>query len=742
MKRLVPLAALWLAGVGQMAAPIAAQTTLNVRDADIRAFIADAAKVTGRTFIIDARVQGKVTVVTDRPLSRSEYFEVFLSTLRANGLVAVPTANGAFRVQPVDGAATQPSRVGGVARADRNSLVTEVVRLHAIDATTATETVRALISPQGALTSNRGGNSIVIVDFADNVRRIREVLRQIDTDSASTKVVALKNAGAREIATALQALVQNNGANASGQSVSVVPVQSSNAVALRGDAATVARLAEVAADLDKRASLGTEVKVLFLQNADAEQLLPVLQQLVGQQPTLPQQTQLSQQGNSSFGGSGSAANARNIVPPQAQQFPGQQGGGGGANPNAQPAIVAEGGRTAAVVTRFVGANAIVVAAPAEVQRQLAEVVRQLDTRREQVLVEAIVAEVSDQTANRLGLQFLVGSLGGSGIPIASTTFQNSAPNLLSIAGAVGARQLNRTTTVVNGNTTVTTTNNAISDQLAQSAIGQILGASGGFGGFATRIGRDGVFAGIINAVKSDTTSNLLQAPHVVTLDNLPARILVGQEVPITTGQALSQNFDNAFRTVQRENVGIQLEVRPQVNSSGTIKLFLRQQVSSIAGPVSQDNSDLILNKREVETTLTVDDGQIAVIGGLLDDNERRTLERVPFLGDIPGLGLLFRSRAKTRTKTNLIIFIRPTILRTAEDSRRLAEQRYGYVRVQQGLNNPNTEPSIDQLVRDYLNAEPPLPAPGKPGSIEDPRIALPVMPQAGQGAKQQETPPK
>lgn len=298
--------------------------------------------------------------------------------------------------------------------------------------------------------------------------------------------------------------------------------------------------------------------------------------------------------------------------------------------------------------------------------------------------------------------------------------------MLTVAGAIGARQLNTTTTTVNGTTTTTSTNNSISDSLAQTAINSILGSSGGFGGVATRVGSDGVFGAIINAVKSDTASNLLQAPHVTTLDNQPARLLVGQEVPVTTGQALSQNFDNAFRTVQRENVGIQLEVRPQVNSSGTIKLFVRQQVSSVAGPVSTDNSDLILNKREVETTMTVDDGQIAVIGGLLSDDERRTIEKVPLLGDIPGLGALFRSRAKQRTKTNLMIFIRPTVLRTAEDSRRLAEQRYGYLRLQQGLQDPGAEPSIDQLVRDYMGAEPPLPQAPRPGSIEDPRIGVPT----------------
>ena len=228
-------------------------------------------------------------------------------------------------------------------------------------------------------------------------------------------------------------------------------------------------------------------------------------------------------------------------------------------------------------------------------------------------------------------------------------------------------------------------------------------------------------------MKSDTTSNLLQVPNLVTLDNQEAHSLVGQEIPITTGQALSTNFDNAFRTTQRENVGIGLDVKPQVNSSGTIKLNLHLQVSSIAGPVSNDNSDLILNKREVETTLTLDDGAIGVIGGLLSDEERRTIEKIPVLGDIPVLGNLFRSKARSRNKTNLMIFIRPTILRTAADGRALAERRYGYLRLQDGLQKPGEEPTIDELVRDYLGAAAPLPAAPAAGSIEDPRVSVPVQ---------------
>ncbi|MES2021750.1 MAG: type II secretion system secretin GspD [Pseudomonadota bacterium] len=719
---LAPFLALALAGTA------VAQTTMNVRDADIRAFIADAARVTGRTFIIDARVQGKVTVVTDHPVSKSQYFEIFLSTLRANGLVAVPTSNGAFRVQPTDNAASQPSRVGARGAAS-NSYVTEIVRLRSIDAASAVDTVRGLISPQGSVTANRGGNSLVIVDFADNVRRVREVIRQIDTDTAATRIVALKNAGAREIATALQALTgqgAGGGGPSTGSSASVVAVTSSNSVAIRGDAASVARLAAVAEDLDRRAKNGTEIKVIFLENADAEQLLPVLQQLVGQAPSPISNQQLSA---STFGsnngqssgsnGSGFQTTARQTAAPAVQQ---DVSAGGGTSTG--QAAISSAGRTAAVVTRFVGANAIVIAAPAEVQRQLADVVHQLDTRREQVLVEAIVAEVSDQTANQLGAQFAIANIKGG--VFAASSFQNTAPSLLTIAGAIGARQLNTTTTVVNGTTVTTSTNSSASDSLAQSAISSILGASGGFGGWAGKIG-DTVFGSIINALKSDTTSNLLQVPHLVMLDNQEAHSLVGQEIPITTGQALSNNFNNTFRTTQRENVGIELTVRPQVNSSGTVKLNLRLGVSSIAGPVSSDNSDLILNKREVETVRTVDDGDIAVISGLLDDNERRTIQKIPLLGDLPGLGNLFRSKAKSRTKTNLMIFIRPTILRTAEDSRRLTEQRYGYLRLQQGLAAPNDEPSIDQLVRDYMGAAPPIPSAPVPGNIEDPRIAVPVQ---------------
>jgi general secretion pathway protein D len=692
-----------------LASPLHAQHTLNVRDADIRAFIQDAARVTGRTFIIDQRVQGKVSVVTDRPLSKSEYFEIFLSTLRANGLVAVPAPGGAYRILPADTAATQPSRVGG-ATAARNQFVTEVFRLRSIDAASALETLRPLVSKEGSITANRAGNSVVVADFADNVARIRQLLRQIDQDGAATQIVNLKNAGAREIATSLQVLVGQSAQQGAAATVSVVAIDSSNSVAFRGDPSTVSRLIEVAKDLDRRAASGTDIRVYWLEHADAEKLLPVLQQMLGQPST---------------------AAASSSAPSFMPSSPGSSNGNGAqaAAPAATMASGAPGAgiatRGPAIVTRYEGANAIIIAANPDVQRMLGEVIRQIDTRREQVLIEAIIVEMSDTAAKKLGVQWLVGGKQGGFV----TNYSNTAPNIITVGGALVSDELGSTTTsrTDDGTTVTTTTGSALQDDLVKAGLAAVQGANGGLFGLAADLGNGNVLGAILNAVKSDTNSNVLSTPWIYTLDNQEAKILVGQEIPVTTGEALSDNFDNAFRTVQRENVGIQLEVKPQINSGGAIKLFLRQEVSSISGPVSEKSSDLILNKREINTTITVDDGEIVALGGLLDDNQRKTIEQVPLLSSIPGLGELFKSRSKSRTKTNLMIFIRPTIVRSKEESRRLAAQRYNYIRGQQLLKNPGSEPSIDELVRDYMGAIPPGAALQASDQVIDGRVIVPEV---------------
>ncbi|MBL0914855.1 MAG: DUF2339 domain-containing protein [Sphingopyxis sp.] len=368
--------------------------------------------------------------------------------------------------------------------------------------------------------------------------------------------------------------------------------------------------------------------------------------------------------------------------------------------------------------------AIIVAANSDVQRMLGELIRQLDSRRQQVIVEAIVVEIGDDAAKRLGVQFL---LGGKNIPFVATNYSNAQPNIFTLGGAYAANRLSQETTTVNGNTTVTQTNSALGSSLQEAAAASLLQATGGFAGFAGDIGKNTIFGAIINAVKSDTTSNLLATPHIVTLDNQAAKFLVGQDVPITTGEKLGTNFENAFRTVQREEVGIKLEVTPQVNGAGEVKMFLRQEVSSVAGPVSSRNSDLILNKRSFETVLTVDDGEILAIGGLLNDDERKTIERIPLLSDIPLLGELFKSRSRTRSKTNLMVFIRPTILRNREDNAALTARRYGYIRDFQLQRNPDEEPAIDALVRDYLGAVPPVPTEATAADVTVGPINLPEL---------------
>lgn len=672
------------------AEPLAAQHSLNVRDADIRAFVQDAARVTGQTFIVDGRVNGKVSVVTDRPLSRSEYFEVFLSTLRANGLVAIPMRGGGYRIQPSDGAATQPSRVGSRAAAP-SQFVTEVFRLRSIDATTAVETLRPLVSREGSITANRNANSLVVADYADNIRRIRELVRQIDRDSAATQIVTLDNAGAREIATALQGLAGQGGGEGGRSPVSVAAIDSSNAIALRGDPTSVARFAAMAKQLDARAQSGAEIRVYRLEHANAETLLETVQSLIG----------------------GQSNSSQNAPLPPVAAGPANGGAAAGSAPAPTPVVAASsatgmngiGGRGPVVVTRYEGTNALIIAANPEMQRTLGELIRQLDSRPEQVLVEAIVVEIGNEAAKKLGVQFLVG---GENLPFAATNYSNATPNILTIAGAIGAEELTRETTTVNGTTTTTTVSSALGDSLQEAAAASILSATGGFGGFALDIGKNAIFGTIINAIASDTESNLLATPHIVTLNNQKAKFLVGQEVPVSTGEQLSADFENAFRTVQRQEVGIKLEVTPQVNAQGDVKLFLKQEVSSVAGPVSSRSSDLILNKREFETTLTVGDGQLLAIGGLLNDDERRTIERIPLLSDIPLIGELFKSRSKSRSKTNLMVFIRPTILRNRADGDAMTARRYDYVRGMQLARNPDSEPSIDELLRDYMGATPPV----------------------------------
>ncbi len=658
-----------------------AQSTINLREADIRAFIDDVAKVTGASFVIDPRVQGKVSVVSDRPLSRTAYFELFLATMRANGYVAVPMGQGQYRVQPAEAGAGSGTREG-------SRFATAVVPLTHIDAQSAVESLRPLLSRNGTAAANRAGNAVIVADFADNIARARAALREIDRDRTNAVVVPLKNAGARDLAQSLAQLMQAGTGPDARSGVSVVPVDGSNALALRGEPGQVAKVAAMARELDARAIDGSEIRVVFMRHADAAAIMPVLQQLMGQQPTITASAAAAPQlAGTPFGGAG-----QQQAQPAAAPAPAAASLGVAAGPQGKKAIIA----------RYEGANAIIISAAADIQRQLGEVIRQLDTQRAQIQVEAIIVEISDSAAQQLGVQWLLADPDGSR-PFLSTNFSNAAPNLLAIAGAVAGAQ--------------GTIPPSAGLAFEKAAVESLLGTTGGTAGFGGRVFGNTLFGFVVNAVKNDGDSNVLSTPSIMTLDNQPARILVGQEIPVTTGEALGQNLDNSFRTVQRQDVGIQLSVKPQINAGGSVTLTIKQVVSSIAQTI--DDRDFVLNKREIETAVTVGDGQILALGGLLDDNERKSLQKVPLLGDIPGLGALFRSNTKTRSKTNLMVFIRPTIVRDRAEGDAITAARWDSVREAQIRRDGF--PSLDALAYDYLRTLPPYkPTPFPPPVADQP----------------------
>nr|WP_316247549.1 type II secretion system secretin GspD [Luteimonas viscosa] len=664
-----------------------AQATSGVtaQDADIRAFIQDVARATGTTFIIDPAVQGSVNITRDVTMDEAELLGVLLAVLRANGLVAVSAGPGAYRVVPDTAAAQLPgSGMGG------SAFTTQVLPLSSVDARIAAETLKPLVGRGGVVVPTPQGNALLIADYADNIRRIRGLVAQIDSDTAGIDTVTLRNSSAREVATTVNQLF--GGGEARGGQLSIQPVEGSNSIVVRGAPSAVQRVVQTILELDRRAERTGGVRVVRLQHASAEQLLPVLQQLVGQSP------------DGEDGAGTVAASAANPDATAAQVIT--------AVPGKRPTIV-----------RYPGSNSLIINADPETQRLLVDVITQLDTRREQVLVEAIVVEISDNAARRLGAQLLIAGKEGSNIPFLATQYPGASPGIMPLAGGWYAEQRRREGDDEDDD-------DGALELARRAAIQSLLGINGALAGIAGS-NDNATFGLIIDAVNSDTASNLLSTPSILTLDNEEARILVGQEVPTTTGEVLGDSNSNPFRTIQRQDVGIQLEVTPQINAGGGITLTLRQEVSSIAGPVSEDFAELVLNKREVETRVLVDDGEIVALGGLLDQNDRNTVSKVPLLGDIPIVGQLFRHRSRSRDKTNLMVFIRPTIVRSTADAQAMSANRYGYMRGQMPVMGER-ENALDELVREYLRTAPPaMPSPAPAATVPAP--VAPAEAPAGNG---------
>ncbi len=633
---------------------------LNYEDADIRAVIDQIAIRTGRTFLLDPAVQGRVTVKSppNGGLCADEAWELFQAMLRVNDFVATPVGDGKYRIVPLQEAARTAGPVGEGKGSD---LTTQIVRLTYIDAREAAANLAQIIGNNAVVSPVRTGNAVIIVDTADNVVRIREVLRQLDRDTTIYRTVSLKNASAGEVARLVSELAQEiseeNGGRAS---YSVVAVDASNSLLIRAEPALMRRLELVIGELDQYGEATSELTVVYLKHADAEELAPLLEEVANN-----------------------------------------------ANAGAEGAPV--GGRT--TISFHKPTNSIIINGDANIQRTLQNVIAQLDIRRAQVLVEAIIVEISDTAARELGVQYF---LTGDKIPFSATNFA-AAPNIFPAAGAAllnGSKYTNvfetPSTTITDANGVVTnSTTEGLQSQLATQALQSLLGVQGLTLGGGFDFGNGNIFGGILTALKSDSDSNVLSTPSVVTLNNQTARLSVGQEIPITTGEAIGDNFSNAFRTINREQVGVILEVTPQINDGDTVTLELIQEISSIAGPITTTSTDLITNKREIRTTALVDDGEILVIGGLIDDTREYKSEKVPLLGDIPGVGNLFKSSSRERRRQNLMVFIRPTIIRNRDTAKAATDRKFDYMRARELLRDGEPVSEMERLINDVTGATAP-----------------------------------
>ena len=605
---------------GGMSAPsfAAGDHLITMQQADIRAFINDVSIVTGKTFIVDPRVQGKVTISSEQSLSKGEVFEVFKDVMRVHGYTLVRTATGEYRVTLIQGAAQDAPFTEG--NGVNGRFATTVVKLSNTDAAEAARLIKPVMHSQGQLTANPGGNVLVITDFPENLRKAREIIKALDVNDSVIETVRLNNLSAIDAEEALNSLAGAKPA------FRVVAIPGANSVLIEGPYAEVQKLKPIISSMDVgSAAPRGAVSVVPLRFADGESIIELLNTLL-------------------------------------------------------PAYQVE-GQPAPTVAYEPGSNTLVISATGETQTALEQIIRRLDVRRPQVLVEAIIVEISDTTAKELGVEFAIAGLNGNSVPLLSSNFSRAAPNILGVAALAAGGQDGFTT------------------EEQANLVSSLVGLDGGIAGIGG-VSNDTLYSVVVNALETDEDSNILSTPFVTTLDNVPATFLVGQEIPITTGESLGLGTTNVnpFRTFERQEVGIKLEVLPQISEGDVIRLEIKQEVSSIAGAITSLASDFVTNKREIETTVLANDGEIIVLGGLLQDDEQIDLAKVPILGDIPVIGKAFQSKGKSRAKTNLMVFLRPKIIRNASDARPLTQEFLNRARIEEIRQSGRTTSKIDEYV--------------------------------------------
>ncbi|MFV7510993.1 type II secretion system secretin GspD [Stenotrophomonas geniculata] len=633
---------------------------LNLVDTDIGGVLRMAARFTGRQFLVDPRVTGKMTVVSDGPVSRTQAYQLLLGALRMRGFAVVENG-GISRVVPQADAKLLGGRVGtGGAGGE---VTTRTFALRYENAAALVAVLRPMISPDNPITANPGNNTLVITDYADNLERIARVIASVDTPAGmDTDVVKLQQGIAVDVAAMVAPLLDAQGAEPT-QKVVVMADPRSNSVLLRSSSPGRTRLArQLVEKLDRAQDESGNLHVVYLRNAQANQLAGVLRGVVAGQSDAAAMG--SNEGITPLPG-----DANRSAPAQPSQ-PQQAKTGGNAlesqrlDPSRRDPIDAGStgfSQNGISVQADVATNTLLISAPEPVYRNLRRVIDQLDQRRAQVLVESLIVEVNQTDAAELGVQWML----GNGRTFGGTHF----------GGATGGSGLNtgaRTTLDVLPKDGLKI--GVIDGTINLPGVGQILNMKA-----------------LATALQSKGGANILSTPNLMTLDNEAASIMVGQTVPFVSGRYVTDGgggSNNPFQTIVREDVGLKLRVRPQISEGGTVKLDIYQEVSSIDAQSANSAAGIITNKRALDTSVLLDDGQIMVLGGLLEDNVSHGRDAVPGLGRIPVLGALFRSDTRKRSKTNLMVFLRPHVVRDPAAGQRLTRDRYDYMRNAQAGAQP------------------------------------------------------
>ncbi|HVY07582.1 MAG TPA: type II secretion system secretin GspD [Burkholderiales bacterium] len=637
--------------------------TLNFINADIEGLVKVMAEITGKNFVVDPRVKGTVTIVSAKPMQRTLVYDVFLSALRLQGFAAVED-RGIVNILPESDAKlhASPTRAPGEAnQVSGDKIETRVFTLKYESAAQLLPVLRPLIAPNNIITAYQNNNTLVITDYSNNLQRLAKIIESIDQPNGIDPVVIpLQYASAVDVAQTVNKLFAEMGQGQGGtepiQRFTVVADARSNSLLVRsGDASKIDRLRKFVGILDSPTSASGNIHVVYLKNAEAVKLAETLRAIYTGESTAPTAskplttTTLGQNATSSTNS--------------------QTSSGPTSFSNNQQSSSST-GSTSGIIQADPATNSIIITAPDAIYNNMRAALDKLDVRRAQVYVEALIVEVTANKAAEFGIQWQsLNGLGGTSTQgFGGTNFGTTGQNIIGISQNPGTAGLGLNVGVVNGQVTI-------------PGIGTIVNL--------------GVLA---RALETDTNANILSTPTLLTLDNEEAKIIIGQNVPFITGQyAVSgtATTPTPFQTVERHDVGLTLQIKPQISEGGTVRLQIYQEVSSIDDKANA--AGVITNKRAVESTVLVDNGQIVVIGGLIQDTVNDGVQKVPLLGDIPGLGALFRYKTRSRIKTNLMIFLKPTLVRNAEDAGTYSGERYDYIRSEQLKAKPKHDAVIPDM---------------------------------------------